>query len=160
MPHAYGLRARTRSLFARPFRRHGQDPISRMLVNYHIGDFVDVIVDGSKHLGMPHKFYFGKTGKVFDIGKRAVGVIVNKRVRNHILPKRLHIRIDHLRKSRCRDSFVKRVKSNDAAKTAANKAKKIISTKRQPQGPKEGFVVELAKTKVEFMNPKPHVYVY
>ena len=30
---------------------------------------------------MPHKFYHGKTGKVFNVTKRAVGVIVNKQVR-------------------------------------------------------------------------------
>lgn len=30
---------------------------------------------------MPHKFYHGKTGKVFNVTKHAVGVIINKRVR-------------------------------------------------------------------------------
>ena len=160
MPHAYGLRARTRSLFARPFRRHGQDPISRMLVNYHIGDYVDVVVDGSKHSGMPHKDYCGKTGKVFDISKRAVGVILNKRVRNNVLPKRLHIRFEHVRKSRCHEDFIKRVKASDKAKAEAKKQNKKISTKRQPAGPIAGHVVDLAKAKVEFINPKPWTHVY
>ena len=31
--------------------------------------------------GMPHKFYHGKTGKIFNVTRRAVGVIVNKQVR-------------------------------------------------------------------------------
>ena len=29
---------------------------------------------------MPHKAYHGKTGRVFNVSKRAVGVVVNKRV--------------------------------------------------------------------------------
>ncbi len=160
MPHAYGVRARTRSLFSRPFRRHGQDPISKTLVNYHIGDYVDIIVDGSKHLGMPHKFYYGKTGRIFDVTKRAVGVIINKRVRNKVLPKRLHVRVQHLRKSRCKDAFVKRVQANDKKKAEANKNKVHISTKRQPLPPKEALQVDLTKTKIEFINPKPFTYVY
>lgn len=30
---------------------------------------------------MPHKFYHGKTGRVFNITKHAVGVVMNKQVR-------------------------------------------------------------------------------
>ena len=160
MPHAYGLRARTRNVFARPFRRHGQDPVGRMLVSYHIGDYVDIVVDGSVHSGMPHKTYCGNTGRVFDIGKRAIGVIVNKRVRNNVLPKRLHVRFEHIRKSRCHEEFLKRVKENDKKKTEAKKAGKKINVKRQPAGATDAHVVELAKTKVEFINPKPWTQVY
>lgn len=36
---------------------------------------------GAVQKGMPHKFYHGKTGKVFNVTKHAVGVIINKRVR-------------------------------------------------------------------------------
>lgn len=160
MPHSYGVRARTRSLFAKPFRRHGQDPISRMLVNYHVGDYADIIVDGSKHLGMPHKFYYGKTGRIFDISKRAVGIVINKRVRNKVLPKRLHVRIEHLQKSKCRAEFLNRIHSNDIAKANAKKESKKISTKRKPAEPTGGHLVELNKTKVEFINPKPYQYLY
>ena len=160
MPHAYGVKARTRSIFARPFRKHGQDPISRMLVSYHVGDYADIIVDGSKHKGMPHKLYYGRTGKIFDVSKRAVGIIVNKKVRNKILPKRLHVRFEHLRKSRCTEEFVNRIRANDKAKAEARKKNLHISTKRKPATPSEGHIVELAKTKVEYMNPKPHTELY
>lgn len=30
--------------------------------------------------GMPHKVYHGRTGKVWNVTKRAVGVVVNKQV--------------------------------------------------------------------------------
>lgn len=36
--------------------------------------------DGAFQKGMPHKFYHGKTGRVFNVTKRAVGVILNKQV--------------------------------------------------------------------------------
>lgn len=32
--------------------------------------------------GMPHKVYHGRTGKVWNVTKRAVGVVVNKQVRH------------------------------------------------------------------------------
>ena len=48
---------------------------------YKVGDIVDVKGHGAFHKGMPHKFYHGKTGRVFNVTKRAVGVIVNKQIR-------------------------------------------------------------------------------
>ena len=160
MPHAYGLKARTRNIFARPFRRHGQDPIGRMLVNYYIGDYVDVVVDGSAHSGMPHKTYCGKTGRVFDIGKRSIGVIFNKRVRNNILPKRLHVRYEHIRKSRCHEEFLKRIRENDKRKIEAKKNKTHVDNRRQPAKPNDAHIVDLKKSTVEFINPKPWTQVY
>ena len=35
---------------------------------------------------MPHKYYHGKTGVVWNVTKRAVGVEVNKQVSNSWLP--------------------------------------------------------------------------
>lgn len=37
---------------------------------------------------MPYKFYHGKTGRVFNVTPHALGVIVNKRLRGKIIPKR------------------------------------------------------------------------
>ena len=79
---------------------------------------------------MPYKVYHGKTGKVFNVNPRAIGVVVNKLHRNRIIAKRIHVRVEHIRPSQCRTAFVKRVQENDAKKTAANKAGKRISTKR------------------------------
>merc|ERR1712070_685809 len=75
-----GVRARTRDLFAKPYKKHGATPFSRYFVVYKVGDYVDVIVDGSIHKGMPHKFYHGKTGRVFNVTSHAIGVVVNKTV--------------------------------------------------------------------------------
>jgi large subunit ribosomal protein L21e len=84
---------------------------------------------------MPYKFYHGRTGKVFNVNPRAIGVIMNKLVGNRIIAKRIHVRVEHLRPSQCRSAFVARIQTNDAKKAEANKAGKHISTKRQPGTP-------------------------
>ena len=132
MPHCFGLRARTRDLFSKPFRKHGSPTLSRYLINYKIGDYVDIIADGSIHNGMPHKFYHGKTGRVFNVTTHAVGVICNKRVNTRIVPKRIHLRIEHVRLSQCREAFKARVRTNDAKKREAKAAGKRVDIKRKP----------------------------
>merc|ERR1719511_19519 len=37
---------------------------------------------------MPYRYYHGRTGKIFHVVKRAVGVLINKRVRYRIMRKR------------------------------------------------------------------------
>merc|ERR1712179_726790 len=74
---------------------------------------------GAFQKGMPHKAYHGKTGRVFNVSKRAVGVVVNKRVRGKILPKRICVRIEHVKHSQCRKDFLDRVHANEVKKTEA-----------------------------------------
>lgn len=52
--------------------------MSNYLKEYKKGDIVDIIVDGAIHKGMPHHFYHGRTGKVFNINPRSVGVLIEK----------------------------------------------------------------------------------
>ena len=136
MPHSFGVRARTRDLFSKPYKKHGAVPFNKYFTNYKVGDYVDIIADGSIHKGMPHKYYHGKTGRVFNVSGVAIGVVVNKGVNGRIIPKRLHIRVEHARKSRSRLAFVERVKSNDKLKVDAKKAGKPKPiTKRIPTQP-------------------------
>ena len=99
MPHSYGYRARTRHLFAKNFREKGMPGISTYLREYRVGDMVDIKANGAIHRGMPHRFYHGRTGTVYNVTPHAVGVIVNKRVRYRILPKRINVRIEHVKPS-------------------------------------------------------------
>merc|ERR1711939_688826 len=108
----------------------------------HKGEYVDVIADGAIQKGMPHKYYHGKTGQVFDITKHSVGVVVNKRVGGRIIPKRIHVRVEHVRKSQSREAFRERVRKNDAAKREAKAAGTRVNTKRMPRMPREAHVVE------------------
>merc|ERR1712196_612207 len=105
------------------------------LAKHKIGDFVDVLVDSSIHKGLPHYYYHGRTGRIFNLNKSSAGVIVNKRVRGRIIPKRMNVRIEHLRPSRCREEFLNRVKANDKLKQEAKKAGKTVVTKRTIAGP-------------------------
>ena len=141
MVHSKGVRARTRDLFSKPYKKHGAAPFNKYFVTYHVGDYVDVIADGSIHKGMPHKFYHGKTGRIYNVTGRAVGVVVNKKVNGRIIPKRICVRVEHVRKSRSRQAFVERVKANDALKIQAKKDKKKIITKREPAQPVAAHVV-------------------
>ena len=152
MPHSFGVRARTRDLFSKPYKKHGAVPFNKYFTNYKVGDYVDIIADGSIHKGMPHKYYHGKTGRVYNVSGVALGIVVNKGVNGRIIPKRLHIRIEHARKSRSRLAFVERVKSNDKLKVEAKKAgKPKPNTKRIPTQPQDAHVVK--GNNVVYMNP-------
>ena len=80
---------------------------------------MDIKADAAIHKGMPHKYYHGKTGRVWNVTQRAVGVEVNKRVGNRIIKKRIHVRVEHVRHSKSRQEFLDRVKENAAKKHEA-----------------------------------------
>merc|ERR1712217_620699 len=71
---AKGYRKGTRNKYAKKYRCKGEPGVSRYLVNFKRGDFVDIVVDGSIHKGMPYSFYHGKTGIVFNVNRNALGV--------------------------------------------------------------------------------------
>jgi len=160
MPHKRGTRHGTRNKYTKPFRRNGTIRMANYLNRHKIGDYVDVLVDSAIHRGMPHYVYHGKTGKIFNLNKNSAGVIVNKQVRNRIIPKRLNVRIEHLRKSRCRTAFCERIRLNDALKAQANKDGKRISTKRVPAGPKEEQLVSFNRNDLVLRSHKPYIDLY
>eukprot|EP01086_Lenisia_limosa_P002302 TRINITY_DN150_c0_g1_i1.p2 TRINITY_DN150_c0_g1~~TRINITY_DN150_c0_g1_i1.p2 ORF type:complete len:159 (-),score=62.98 TRINITY_DN150_c0_g1_i1:38-514(-) len=142
MPHSFGFRARTRKLFARPFRAHGLPKVSTYLTQFKIGDYVDVKGNGAVQKGMPFKYYHGRTGRVWNVSQRAVGVEVNKQVGGRIMKKRFHVRLEHVKPSHCRSAFLERIKKNNELLSAAKKEGKTICVKRLPAQPKEGKFVK------------------
>eukprot|EP00301_Raphidiophrys_heterophryoidea_P021526 c5928_g1_i1.p2 GENE.c5928_g1_i1~~c5928_g1_i1.p2 ORF type:complete len:160 (+),score=28.58 c5928_g1_i1:47-526(+) len=143
MVNSKGYRAGTRHLYSRDFRAHGIEHLSTFLVTYKRGDYVDIKMNGSVHKGMAHKYYHGRTGRVFDVTKRAVGIAINKRVGNRIIIKRIHVRIEHIRKSRCQEDFKKRIEAGKAAKAEFLKTGVKRSVKRRPGAPKRARLVSL-----------------
>merc|ERR1712066_108960 len=125
-----------------------------------IGDYVDIMIDSAIHKGLPHYFYHGKTGKIFNLNRNSAGVIVNKQVRNRIIPKRMNVRIEHLRPSRCRTAFIERIKKNDVLKAEAKKAGKRISTKRVPAGPLPEKTLAMNNKEVVLRSHKPYIDLY
>jgi large subunit ribosomal protein L21e len=145
-------------MFTRGFRQNGMPNLSTYLVNYKLGQYVDIKANTAIQKGMPHKFYHGRTGRVFNVTPHAVGVIVNKKVGGRIIAKRVHVRVEHVVASRCREEFLNRVKSNDAAKIQAKKDGKKIVCKRNPKMPKVGFTVK--KAEVLTRAPVPYDPIY
>ena len=152
MPHSFGYRGKTRHLFARPFRGHGAPNLSTYMTVYKKGMYVDIVANGACHKGMPHKFYMGRTGRIFDVTPNSIGVVINKQVRNRIVHKKIHVRVEHLRISTCNANFKKHVREVEEKKRADPKTKQM--TKRLPEGPKTEQKIEVnEKTKVKFFNP-------
>merc|ERR1711957_881390 len=132
-----GYRCCTRDMFSRPFRQRGMPNLSTYLVNYKVGDYVDIKANSAVQQGMPHKTYHGRTGVVWSVTKRAVGVLVNKQVGGRIFAKKIHVRVEHV------------AKSNDQAKVDAKAAGlPKPCTKRMVRGPKAGFQVKTETIKV------------
>lgn len=75
-------------------------------------------------------------------------------INGRIARKRIHVRIEHVQHSKCREDFLKRREANDAAKAEAKKAGKTVSTKRVIPGPRDGFTLENVKT--EILTPIPY----
>ena len=134
--------------------------MSNYLNTLRIGDYADIIVDGAIHKGMPHQYYHGRTGRIFSVNKRSVGIHMLKRVRQRKMDKHIFARIEHVRVSNTRKAFVERVQANDKIKTEANKKKVLVSTKRQIEGPKEGHVVKIDLSLINYRTQKPFIELH
>ncbi|VDL91082.1 unnamed protein product [Schistocephalus solidus] len=156
MTNTKGYRRGTRYMFARKFRKHGTLPTGVYMRIYKRGDIVDVVGDGGVQKGMPHKSYHGKTGRVYNVTKHAVGVIVNKRVGNRIIPKRINVRIEHVRPSKCRVEFLNRVKENDKRRKEAKEKGIRCTLKRKPKLPRRAHLVLTKKRPVVDLHPLPY----
>lgn len=80
MTNPKGIRRGTRYMFSKDFRKKGVIGLKTYFACYRKGDIVDIKGDGAIQKGMPHKVYHGTTGRIFNVSRRAVGVIVNKQV--------------------------------------------------------------------------------
>merc|ERR1711913_121532 len=127
--------------FARDFKKNGVEHLSTYLRVYKVGDIVDLKGNGAFQKGMPHKCYHGKTGRVYNVTQHAVGIIVNKQVKGKILAKRINVRIEHVKHSKSRDSFLQRVKENEKRKVEAKESGTWVELKRQPAPPREAHFV-------------------
>merc|ERR1711982_17212 len=159
MTNTKGYRRGTRYMFSKKFRTKGVIPLSTYLKVYKRGDIVDIKGDGAVQKGMPHKSYHGRTGCVYNVTPHAVGVIVNKRVRGKILPKRINVRVEHVKHSNCRLEFNNRVEEIERKKKEANEKGVRINLKRIPTQPREGHIVRTKFNKPQFLKPIPYEFV-
>lgn len=86
--------------------------------------------------------YFRRTGKVFNVGKRSLGVIIEKQVGNKYHEKRICVRLEHVKPSRCREDYLKRKAENRERKLLAQKNGTVFKPiKRMPEEPKRAHLV-------------------
>jgi large subunit ribosomal protein L21e len=139
---SHGYRCGTRNLFKQDHRKHGVARVSKYLENYNIGDYVEIFVNPANHKGMPHKVYHGRTGQVFDVTRSAVKVVLLKRVRGKHNIKQVAVRLEHVRKSKCRDEYLKRAALNEERKKEAEeKGTAYVPVKGTVPGPIQSMFV-------------------
>ncbi|ELW56956.1 60S ribosomal protein L21 [Tupaia chinensis] len=114
---------------------------------------------GTVQKGMPHKCYHGKTGRVYIVTHHTIGIVVNKQVKGKILAKRINVRIEHIKHSKSRDSFLKRVKENDQKKKEAKEKGTWVQLKRQPAPPREARFVRTNGKEPELLEPIPYGFM-
>lgn len=145
-------------MFSRPYKKHGVIPLSTYMKVYKIGDIVDIKGHGAVQKGMPYKAYHGKTGRIYNVTPHAVGVIVNKRVRGRIIPKRINVRIEHISHSKCREDFLRRVKENERRLKEAKEKNVWVSLKRQPAPPRPAHFVKKIEEPIR-LAPIPYEFI-
>lgn len=87
-----------------------------------------------------------------------MGVIVNKRVRGKVLPKRINVRVEHIKPSKCREEFLQRKKDNDEKRREARANGKTIILKRKPAQPLLARVIENPPEPV-YLAPIPYEFI-
>ena len=137
---SHGYRSRTRDKFARAYKTKGHVKLSQYMIAFKRGDYVDIKTNGSQHKGMAYQYYHGRTGIVYNVTKNAVGLLIPKVIGNREIQKKVHVRVEHCRKSRCNEDFLRRVKENDKLKEDAKKRGEKVVTKRVPPGPRDGYI--------------------
>merc|ERR1711994_717541 len=146
--------------FSRGYKKRGVEHLSTYLKTWDIGGIVDVKGCGAFQKGMPHKAFHGKTGRVFNVSKRALGVVVNKRVRGKILPKRIYVGVEHAKHSQCRKDFLDRAHANEVKKKEAKTTgKKGAPCKRLPAPPKEAHLVSTKDNEPQVLGPIPFEFM-
>jgi len=158
LPHSFGYRARTRHMFKRGFKNHGPVKLSTYLITYRVGDIVDIKANAAQQKGMPHKYYHGRTGIVYNVTPNAVGVIVYKVVGNRYIEKRVNLRVEHVKHSACRQEFLDRVQSNHAAHVKAKEAgeRGASGLRRIHTLPREAHTVSSDKNAAQTITPLPY----
>ncbi|XP_058542398.1 large ribosomal subunit protein eL21-like [Neofelis nebulosa] len=153
-----GKRRGTHYMFSGPFRKHGVVPLATYMRIYKKGDIVDIKGMGAVPKRTPHKCHRGKTGRVYSVTQHAVGIVGNRHVKGKILAKRTNVRVEHIKHSKSRDSFLKRVKENGQKKKEATEKGTWVQPNCQPAPPREAHFVRTNGKEPELLDPIPYEF--
>uniref|UniRef100_A0A2P2HX61 60S ribosomal protein L21 n=1 Tax=Hirondellea gigas TaxID=1518452 RepID=A0A2P2HX61_9CRUS len=160
MTNPKGVRRGTRDMFSRGFKKNGVERLTTYLRCYKMGQLVDIKGNGAFQKGMPHKSYHGKTGRVYNVTPHALGLVVNKRYRGRIIAKKINLRVEHVKPSRCQENHLERVRANDKARREARHSKKQMPfLKRRPEQPHPPHFVNITRQPPVFLTPLPYEFV-
>ncbi len=79
--------------------------------------------------------------------------------RSRIIQKRINVRIEHIKHSRCREDFLRRVKENELKKLAALEKGETVVCKRLPAAPRKAHFVKMRGKEAELVEPIPYEFV-
>lgn len=158
---ANGLRRKTRQLLKQPFRKHGTPGLSVYLATYKIGDYVTISINPSIHKGMPFKYYHGRTGRVFTVNPKSVGVVLHKKVNGRLSVKTIFVRVEHLKKYKGRDAFLERVSKNrEILEEARKNGEKPEYIRQKEEGPREEFILNIKENVPVKVGYEPFIKIY
>lgn len=153
-----GFRRGTRKLLSKDFGKRGMPGLTKTLQKFKLGDFVDCKIDPSVVKGMPHKYYHGKTGIVYNVNPRSYGVIFYRRAGGKYIERVMHIRPEHLTLSRSTEDMKRRQKIYaDQVKEAVKSGMKVKPEKVLPAGPRPAFTISLKSNKPIEVSEKPYI---
>lgn len=89
----------------------------------------------------------------------AIAGFMNWVYRNRIIQKRINLRVEHVKHSRCREDFLRRVKENEEKKRVAREKGVTVSCKRQPLQPRKGHLVRSMGKEPEDVEILPYEFV-
>ena len=92
-----GYRNKTRKRHKKNVRERGLGSIDKYLIEYEIGNKVDIITDSSKHRrGMPHRRFHGLTGTIIGTRGRCYEITVKLGNSNKtLIVGKEHLRLNH-----------------------------------------------------------------
>ena len=156
-----GYRRRTRKLFSKDFRKHGNPSLTKTLYQFQMNDLVDIKVEPSVVKGMPHKYYHGRTGKVFNCNPRSYGILLYRTVGHKRIERHIHVRPKHLQISRCAEETKRRHREHTKLHLEARaKGMKHVAIKRQPKGPMPAFSISKKNNEPIEVTDKPYLPVF
>ena len=159
MPLSHGRNRRTRKLFKRPYREHGLTNTTTLLHTYKIGDYVTVLCNSSVQHGLPYKNFHGKVGRVWNVNPHAIGVMLNKKVNNRIVVKRIHVNPVHIKPSNCQKDFLARkaavaeIRKQNIINKKEGKELVALPAKRLPKQPRCAETIKGADIKFTTVAP-------
>jgi len=71
MAKSHGIKHKSRDKMTKKVRARGISPVVRAIQDFELGDHVHIILDPSRHKGMPNPKFHGRTGEVIGIRGRA-----------------------------------------------------------------------------------------